>query len=103
MQEPQVVAAVDFPGCMIAVADRIDNAIHVFSTRGQYLRSINGGVRDTSALAAVYSMAINVAGEIVVSDRRRNTVAKYTADGSLQCADRRIIRWPEHQAFHWQS
>lgn len=69
-------------GNLIAVGDRTDRAIHLFRTNGAYDRTVFGGGRDTSALMALISVAVNDQAEIVATDLWNGTLIRYPAGAS---------------------
>lgn len=72
-------------GCIVAVGDRVDRAVHLFSEDGRYLMTIYGGGRDTTRFPDLQVTGIS-SGRVVVGDGATRTVWLFDVRGAAVAA-----------------
>jgi hypothetical protein len=82
LSNPVSISAAGAPACRVAVGDRIDRAVHLFSHDGTYRSTIFGGGRDTTAFPNLRSVALDTTGSLAVADMGRGTLHLFAPDGS---------------------
>ncbi len=71
-------------GCLFAVSDRWDAAIHLYSTSAGYVGSVEDGPLDESAISQATSVSFTPDGGLLVADRRFGTFARFSPKGTRE-------------------
>jgi len=69
--------------CVVAVADRVDRAVHLFAADGEYQATIFGGGRDTSNFDGIFSVALSH-GRLGIGDLVKRGVWLVDENGNIR-------------------
>lgn len=84
LSTPVAISAAGAPACRLAVGDRVDRAVHLFTHDGAYRSTIFGGGRDTTLFPNLRSVALDSTGALAVSDIAQGTLHLFAPDGTRQ-------------------